>query len=156
MKFILNPTPDALTRARAPVRTFLAFGALLLLGSVLQRALQGGFDPLAVEFAYRPDGPGAEALWAPALWEEVHLGAFLYGFLVLMLGSVLMVSPLDPRPRAALVGTLFGATLLDLLAPLGVALGAPGALRVIAFGMAVLAIALCLGAAALLFGTERR
>ncbi len=128
MRFLVQPTPDALARARPPVRAFLAFAALALGGLALQRALAGGLTPAGVLEAYLP---GGEPLPAAALWEEVHTGAFLYGFLLLMLGSLLAVSPVAPRTRAALFGAAVAAALADLASPFAVvALRGAAALRV--------------------------
>lgn len=125
MRFLVQPTPEALARARPPVRAFLAFAALGLVGLAVQRAAGGGFTPAGVLDWY---SPGGEPLPAAALWEEVHAGAFVYGVTLLMLGSLLVVCPVSPRARAWLFWPAFAATLLDLAAPFAVVrLGGAGA-----------------------------
>jgi len=115
MRFLVQPAPDALERARPPVRAFLAFAAVLLVAMVAHRAVQGGLSPADLERLLEP-APG-ERLGPVALWEEVHQGAFLYGFLLLTLGSLLAVCPVAPRLRGGLLGVGTAAALTDLLAP---------------------------------------
>lgn len=156
MKFLINPTAESLSRARAPVRVFLGFTAVLLAAAVAQRIVGGGFDPAELELAYRPDGPGRQALNAPLIWEELHQGAFLYGFLLLMLGSLLVICPLAPRVKNVLLWGTFAAVLGDLLAPAAIALGLPAALRVLTFVAATGMLAACLAVTWARFGVERR
>ncbi|GAO03460.1 hypothetical protein [Anaeromyxobacter sp. PSR-1] len=128
MRFLVQPTPDALARARPPVRAFLVFAALALAGVAVQRAAAGGFTAAGVLDQYLA---GGDPLPAAALWEEVHVGAFLYGFVLLMAGSLLAVCPVPARLRSALVGLAFAAALADLFAPFAVIrLGGAGGLRV--------------------------
>lgn len=131
MRFLVQPS--AAPRSRAPVRAFLAFAALALAGLAAQRVLAGGLSPAEVELHYLGAAEG-EALPAAALWEEIHQGAFVYGFVVFMLGALLAPCQVTARTRAALVGTAFVATLADLLAPLVIAAArGGGALRVVTF-----------------------
>lgn len=149
MRFLVQPA--LAPRARPPVRIFLAFAALALLAFAAQRVLAGGLFPAAVEAFYLGGGEG-EALSAVALWEEVHAGAFVYGFVLFVLGSLAASCPLPPRLRTALVGAGFAATMADLFAPFAVAAGAGGALRVATFVAAVLSMATLLTVVALSFG----
>lgn len=155
MRFLVQPTPDALARARPPVHAFLAFAALALAGLAVQRAAAGGLSSAGVADFYLA---GGDPLPAAALWEEVHVGAFLYGFVLLMAGSLLAVCPVPPRLRSALVGAAFGATLADLLAPFAVIrLGAAaGGLRVITFVAAIAAMATLLAVVAATYGRAGR
>ena len=154
MRFLVFSTPDALSRARPPVRAFLAFSALALAAFAALRVLQGGLTSAGVEERYLA---GGEPLPAVALWEEVHSGAFLYGFLLFMLASLLAVSPVPARARAALLGVALAATLADLFAPFAiVAAGGGGGLRVVTFVVAVGALAAQLAAAAVAFGRPGR
>ena len=98
MRFLVFSTPEALSRARPPVRAFLAFAALALVAFAALRVLQGGLTPAGVEARYLA---GGDPMPAVALWEEVHSGAFLYGFLVFTLGSLLAVSPAPAWPSSA-------------------------------------------------------
>ncbi len=158
MRFLVQPVPEALERARPPVRAFLAFAVLLVVGWVASRAAHGALTPEGLERILEP-APG-EKLGPVALWEEVHQGAFLYGFLLLTVGSLLVVSPVSARVRRMLVGVATAAALVDLLAPfLPVAWpGVPGwaALRIGGFlvAMASLLAASLLGLAR--FGREAR
>jgi hypothetical protein len=150
MRFLVWPAPDALARARPPVRVLLVFAALALAAFAALRILQGGLTPAGVEGHYLAAG---EPMPAAALWEEVHAGAFLYGFLLFLLASVLAVSPVPPRLRSGLLGSAFAATLADLFAPFAVvAAGGAGALRVATFLAAMAALAAHLAAAAVAFG----
>lgn len=154
MRFLVSPAPDALSRARPPVRAFLLFAALALAAFAAQRVLQGGLLPSGVEAHYLA---GGEPLPAAALWEELHAGAFLYGFLLFVAGSLLVVSPVSPRLRATLLSVTLAATLADLVAPfVVVALEGAGALRVVTFLAAALALAVQLAAAAIAFGRAGR
>ncbi len=146
MRFLVQPA--AAPRSRAPVRIFLAFAALALAGLAAQRVLGGGLSAAAVELHYLGAAEG-EALPAAALWEEVHQGAFAYGFVLFMLGALLASCPVRPRVRVALVGTAFAATLADLLAPLAIAAaGGGGTARVATFLAAQASLAALLVAVA--------
>jgi len=136
----VSPSPELLERIRPPIRWFLLFAVLLVAGIAAQRGLGGGFAPSAVEAHYLgPDG--AEPLPALALWEEFHVNAFVYGFLLLMLGSILAVAPLPARWREGLLWAGCAAALADLGAPFAVvAAHGLGFLRVASF--AALAAAL--------------
>ncbi len=125
MRFLVTRAPDALARARPPVRAFLAFAVLLLLAGAAQRAARGSLAPAGVEALYDPSG---QRLGSVAAWEALHAGAFLYGFLLLTLGSLLAASPARPRVRRALLAASTAGALLDLGAPLLPALrpGFPG------------------------------
>jgi hypothetical protein len=150
MRFLVQPA--AAPRSRAPVRIFLVFAALAVAGLAVQRVLAGGLSAAAVEARYL-GGVDGEPLPAAALWEEIHAGAFVYGFLLFMLGALLALCPLGARVRAALVAVAFAATLADLLAPLAIAAaGGGGALRVATFLAAAGALAVLLVAVATGFG----
>jgi hypothetical protein len=135
------------------VRSFLLFAALALAGFVAQRALAGGLTPAGVEAFYLgPDG--REPVAAVALWEELHAGAFVYGFVLFMLGALAAVSPVRPGVRRGLFGGALVATLADLAAPFVVAAAhGAGALRVATFVLAVGFLAALLALAAV--GTAR-
>lgn len=138
MRFLVQPAAAA--RSRAPVRVFLAFAALAVGALAAQRLLAGGLSPPAIELHYL--GADGEGLPAAALWEEIHQGAFVYGFVLFMLGALLALCPVSPRARSALVGAAFVATLADVLAPLAIAAaGGLGALRVATFVAASAALA---------------
>jgi hypothetical protein len=150
MRFLVAGGPEAVARARAPVRVLLVFGTLALAAFVVQRVLQGGLWPAGVEAHYLA---GGEPMPAAALWEEVHAGAFLYGFLLFVLASLLVVSPVPARARSALLAVAFGATVADLFAPFAViAAGGAGTLRVVTFVVATGALAAHVAVAALAFG----
>jgi hypothetical protein len=150
MRFLV--LPKAAARARPPVRIFLAFAALALVALAAQRVLAGGLSPAEVEAHYLGAG-GGEALPAAALWEEIHAGAFVYGFVLFMLGSLAALCPVSARVRGALVAASFAATLADLFAPFAiVGLGRGGALRVATFVLAMASMAALLGVVALSFG----
>ena len=154
MRFLLQPTAEGLARARPPVRAFLAFAALALLGLAAQRTLNGGATAAGVEAFYLA---GGEPLPAAALWEEIHTGAFLYGSLLLMLGSLLAVCPVPPRARAVLFAAATLASLADLAAPFAVvALGGAGALRVATTAAALLSTGTLLAVVARGFGRTGR
>lgn len=134
MRFLVSPARDALDRARPPVRWFLVFAALLVVALVAQRGLAGGLSAEGVSRHYLGDPEFPEPLALVALWEEVHVGAFVYGFLLLMLGSLHVVSPISARARALLLWGGAIAALADLAAPfLVVFAGCGGALRVATF-----------------------
>jgi hypothetical protein len=150
MRFLVHPS--VAPRARPPVRAFLLFAGLALAGFAAQRALAGGLTPAGVEALYL--GPsGDEPVGAVALWEELHVGAFVYGFTLFVLGSLAAVSPVGTRARRALFAAALAATLADLAAPFVVsAAHGAGALRVVtsvlAFGsLAALLAASAVGAA---------
>ncbi len=150
MRFLVHPATVA--RPRPPVRIFLAFAALALLAFAAQRILSGGLSPAAVE-AYYLGGEGGEALSAAALWEEVHAGAFAYGFVLFMLSSLLALCPVPQRLQTGLVGFAFVATLLDLFAPFAIsAARAGGSLRVVTFVAAASSLALLLAIVAFGYG----
>jgi hypothetical protein len=142
--------PRAAARARPPVRVFLSFAALALAAFAVQRAVAGGLTPSGVEAHYLG---GGDPLPAAALWEEVHTGAFLYGFVLFMLGSLAAVCPAPPRLRGGLLAAAFASTLADLFAPFAiVGLGRGGALRVATFLVATSSVAALLALVALTFG----
>ena len=140
MRFLLSPGPEMQERIRPPIRWFLVFAALLVAGLAVRRGLEGGLAPAAVEAHYLgPDG--SEPVAAVALWEELHTNAFVYGFLLLVLGSLLAVAPLRTRWRDGLLWTGCAAALADLGSPFAVvAAHGLGSLRVATF--AALAAAL--------------
>jgi hypothetical protein len=141
-------------RSRAPVRLFLAFAAVALAGWAVQRVRAGGLVAGEVEAYYLGLG-GGDPIAPAALWEEIHMGAFVHGFTLFMLGALLAVSPVPERLRAALLGTAAGAALGDLFAPFAVlALGGAGVLRVLSFVAAALSSAALLGVVAVRFGAE--
>lgn len=147
--------PAANPRARAPVRIFLAFAALALAGWAVQRVRAGGLSPVEIETYYL--GADGVPLAAAALWEEVHTAAFVHGFVLFMLGSLLAASPAAPRRWPALLGAAAAAAFADLFAPfVVVALSGAGALRVVTFGAAAVGSAALLLVAALRYGVEAR
>jgi hypothetical protein len=158
VRFLVQPTPPVLDRARPPVRAFLAFAVLLLVGWVASRAAHGALTPDGLTRILEP-GPG-ERLGPLVLWEEVHQGAFVYGFLLLTLGSLLVVCPVTARLRNGLLGVATAAALVDLLAPfLPVAWpGFPGwaELRIGAFGVAAVALLATVAITWATFGREPR
>ncbi len=158
MRFLAQPSPAVVDRARPPVRAFLAFAALLLVGWVASRAAPGALTPDGLLRILEP-GPG-ERLGPVALWEEVHQGAFLYGFLLLTVGSLLVVCPVSPGLRSALVGAATAAALVDLLSPFLLlawpAFGGWAALRIASFGMAVVALLAAIAVSWATFGREPR
>lgn len=151
MRFLVYPS--VATRARPPVRAFLLFAALALAGFAAQRVFAGGLTPAGVEAFYLgPDGE--EPLAAVALWEELHVGAFVYGFVLFMLGSLAATTPVRAGARRLLFTAALAATLADLAAPFVVsAAHGGGALRVLTFVLAVASLAALLGLTAL--GTAR-
>jgi hypothetical protein len=155
MRFLVSPDPW-LDRARPPVRWFLVFAAVLIAALAAQRGLAGGLTPDGVAAFYLgPDG--TEPLAAVALWEEVHVNAFLYGFLLFMIGALLAVSPVPPRVRAGLVGAGSAAALADLFAPFAVvAAHGAGALRVATFSATILLLACGVGVVFARFGAPAR
>jgi hypothetical protein len=158
MRFLVQPAPEALERARPPVRVFLGFAVVLLVGWVASRAAHGALSPDGLARILEP-APG-EALGPVALWEEVHQGAFLYGFLLLTVGSLLVVCPVRRGLRNALLGLATAAALVDLLAPF-LPLAWPGfpgwaPLRIGAFLVAVAALRALTILAGVTFGREAR
>lgn len=154
MKFLVLRSPEALDRARPPVRAFLLFSALLLVASVAQRAAQGALTPAGVDALLAP--AEGDRLGSVAVWEAVHAGAFLYGFLLLGLGSLLAACPLSPRLRGVLLAVATGGALADLLAPL-LPVAAPwfpgwAALRLLGFAAATLALLASVAVAWVSFG----
>ncbi len=150
MRFLV--LPRAAARARPPVRVFLAFAAVALAAFAAQRVLAGGLAPGEIEARYLGAG-GGDPLPPAALWEEVHAGAFGYGFILFVLSSLAAVCPLPARLRGALLATAFCATLADLFAPFAlVALGGHGALRILTFVAALGSLAALLAGVALTFG----
>lgn len=146
MRFLVHPS--LAPRARAPVRAFLLFAALALAGFAAQRVLAGGLSPAGVEAFYLGPG-GEEPVAAVALWEELHVGAFVYGFVLFMLGSLAAVSPAAQGTRRVLFGAAVLATSSDLAAPFVVsAAHGAGALRVATFVLAMGSLAALLALAA--------
>lgn len=154
MRFLVQPTAEGLARARPPVRAFLLFAALALAGLVVQRAANGGLVPSGVEAFYLA---GGDPLPAAALWEEVHAGAFLYGFVLLMLGSLLATCPVSPRLRSLLFGAAVAATLSDLFSPFAViALHGGGLVRVLSFAATAGTLGALLAVVAARYGRDGR
>jgi hypothetical protein len=158
MRFLVQPSPALIDRARPPVRAFLAFSALLLVGWAASRAAHGALTPDGLARILEPS-PG-ERLGPLALWEEVHQGAFLYGFLLLTVGSLLVVCPVTAWLRNALVGLATAAALVDLLAPF-LPLAWPGfpgwaELRIGAFAVALAVLLVAVAVAWATFGREAR
>ena len=150
MRFLV--LPRAVARARPPVRVFLSFAALAIVALAAQRIVSGGLSPAEIEAHYLGAG-GGDALPAAALWEEVHAGAFVYGFVLFMLGSLAVLCPVSSRVRNGLLAVAFSATLADLFAPFAiVGFGRGGALRVATFAVATLSVAALLAVVALSFG----
>jgi hypothetical protein len=130
VKVLVDPSGTRLARARPPVRAFLGFALLAVAALLLQRASAGLLAPSEVELHYLGAAVG-EGLPRAALWEELHAGAFLYGFVLFMLGALLPLCRLRPAARSTLFPASVAAALADLAAPfLVVALGGGGALRV--------------------------
>jgi hypothetical protein len=156
MRFLVQPAPALLERARPPVRAFLAFAVLLLAAMVASRAAHGALTPEGLARILEP-APG-ERLGPVALWEEVHQGAFLWGFLLLTVGSLLVVCPVPARVRSLALGATTAAALVDLLAPF-LPLALPGlggwaAIRIAGFLAAVAGMLLMIGLAAATFGRD--
>jgi hypothetical protein len=147
MRWLVQPSTTG--RVRPPIAIFLVSAALALAAFAVQRLLAGGLSPTEVEAFYR-GAEGAEPLSAAALWEEVHVGSFVYGFVLFVLASLAAVAPRLDGLRGALVGVAFVATLADLFAPFAVAARADlGALRVATFVAASAAMWALLGAVTL-------
>ncbi len=158
MRFLVQPSPAVVDRARPPVRAFLAFAALVVVGWVASRAAHGALTPDGLARILEA-APG-ERLGPVALWEEVHQGAFLYGFLLLTVGSLLVVSPVPAGPRNGLVAGATAAALVDLLAPvlplLWPSVGGWAALRIAGFAAAMLLLLAAIVVAWTTFGREPR
>ncbi|HET9598717.1 MAG TPA: hypothetical protein VFP65_24295 [Anaeromyxobacteraceae bacterium] len=156
MRFLVAPGGEATERARPPVRWFLSFAAVLVVALAVQRGVAGGLSPHGVLAHYLGED-GAEPLAAVALWEEVHVNAFVYGFLLVMLGSLHAVSPLPARARALLLGGGALAAAADLAAPFAVvAAHGLGALRVVTFAATVAFLLAGIGVAFARFGRPVR
>jgi len=156
VRFLVLPGPEQLERIRPPVRWFLLFAALLLVAMAAQRGASGGLTPAGVEGHYL-GADGSERLPAIALWEELHQNAFIYGFLLLTLGSLLAVSPLSPRARGVVVLAASAAALADCAAPFAVVTaGGLGALRVATFAAALLGLAASIAASWAMLGRGPR
>lgn len=154
MRLLVSPAASN-PRSRAPVRLFLAFAALALAGWAVQRVRAGGLSPAEVEAYYL--GAGGEPLAAAAVWEEIHMGAFVHGFTLFMLGALLAVSPVPARLRSGLFGVAVAAAFADLFAPFAVlGLHGAGALRVATFVLAAATSAALLVVVAARFGREAR
>jgi hypothetical protein len=158
MRFLVQPGPQLVDRARPPVRAFLAFAALLLVGWVASRAAHGALSTEGLVRILEP-APG-ERLGPVALWEEVHQGAFLYGFLLLTVGSLLVLCPISPAVRNGLVGAATAAALVDLLAPF-LSLAWPGStawapLRIAGFAAAMAVLLASIAIAWASFGRDAR
>lgn len=152
MRLLVDPTGPRLVRSRAPVRAFLAFAALAVLALLVQRAAGGGLSAAEVELHYLGLAEG-EGLPVAALFEELHAGAFLYGFVLFMVGALLAVGRLAPGPRRALFSLAVAAAAADLAAPFAVvALHGGGALRVASTALAAAALLTAIAAAAITFG----
>lgn len=156
MRFLVAPGGEALERARPPVRWFLGFALVLVSALAVQRGLAGGLSPAGVAAHYLGED-GTEPLAAVALWEEVHVNAFLYGFLLVVLGSLHAVSPLSARVRAVLLTGGALAAAADLIAPFAVvAARGLGGLRVATFAAAVAFLLAGIAAAFARFGRPGR
>jgi hypothetical protein len=154
VRLFVQPTAEGFARSRPPVRAFLLFAALALAGLAVQRAANGGLAPSGVEAFYLA---GGDPLPAAALWEEVHAGAFLYGFVLLMLGSLLATCPVPPRLRSLLFGAAVAATLADLFSPFVViALHGAGLVRVVSFASAAGTLGALLAVVAATYGRDER
>lgn len=130
MRFLVDPTGTRVAQARPPVRAFLGFALLAVAALLLQRASGGLLAPSEVELHYLGAADG-EGLPSAALWEGLHADAFLYGFVLFMLGALLPLCRLRPAARSTLYSASVAAALADLAAPfLVVAIGGGGALRV--------------------------
>jgi hypothetical protein len=152
VRFLVDPGAGRLARARAPVRAFLAFAALAVAAHLLQRASGGGLAAAEVELHYLGAAAG-EGLPRAALWEELHAGAFLYGFLLFMVGAILPTCRIQPGAGRALFAAAVAAALADLAAPfLVVALGGAGAVRVATTVLAPLALLAAVAVALATFG----
>jgi hypothetical protein len=156
MRFLVQPTPAQLARARPPVRIFVLFAALAIAGLAAQRVRAGGLVPAEVEATYLGVA-GDEGLPATAVLEELHVNAFVYGFVLFVLASVLAVCPVPARVRNALTGAALAATVADLLAPYAIlAAGGGGVLRVATFAFAVASLAALAAAVTLGLGRGGR
>ena len=154
MRLLVSPVASN-PRSRAPVRLYLAFAALVLVGWAVQRVRAGGLLPAEVDAYYL--GAGAEPLAPAAIWEEIHMGAFVHGFTLFMLGALLAVSPVPSRLRTGLFAAAVAAAFADLFAPFGVlALNGGGLLRVVTFVASAVTTGALLALVAARFGREPR
>ncbi|MFT3915962.1 MAG: hypothetical protein QM704_18225 [Anaeromyxobacteraceae bacterium] len=154
MRLLVSPVASN-PRSRAPVRLYLAFAALALVGWAVQRVRAGGLSPAEVDAYYL--GGGAEPLAPAAIWEEIHMGAFVHGFTLFMLGALLAVSPVPSRLRTGLFVAAVAAAFADLFAPFGVlALHGGGLLRVATFVASAATSGALLALVAARFGREAR
>ena len=152
MRFLVAAGGEPLERARPTVRWFLLFALALLAALVVERAVGGGLAPDGVLTHYL-GADRAEPVAAVALWEEVHVNAFLYGFLLLMLGSLHVAAGLPARMRTVLLAASSGAALADLFSPFAiVAAHGAGALRVATFAATVALLLTGIAVAFLRFG----
>ena len=137
MKFLVSPTRENLTRSRPPVRIFLGFSLLLLLAMAAQRVVEGELTPSGVQERYLGSGDPSDAMPLSALVESLHVSAFVYGFLLLVLGSLLVVSPVNESLRRWLTFGGAAACAFDLATPwLVVALRGGAEMRVASFVLA--------------------
>lgn len=154
MKFLVLP-PAQHARARPPILVFLAFAAVLVVALAGQRALEGEWTAEGVVARYLGTGEPGEELPLLALLEGLHTSAFLYGFLWLMLGSLLVAS--DVRGPLKSLATWGGplAAIADLSSPfLVVWLRGAGAARVATGALALGLVLLALVVTALVFGRK--
>lgn len=152
MRFLLDGPPTG-RGTRPLVLGFLGFCLLFLAGFAAQRAAQGGLTAAGVAEHYLGPAEFPEPIAPLALWEEAHVNAFFYGFLLLLLGSVAVAGRVAPRPRAALLAFAFAATLADLAAPFAIVwAGLPAAARVATLFASQLSLLALVAAAALGYG----
>jgi hypothetical protein len=152
MRFLVAGGGEAVERARPPVRWFLSFALVLVAALAIQRALAGGLSADGV-VAHYLGHDRAEPLGSVALWEEVHVNAFLYGFLWVMIGSLHVAAPVSARARALLLAGGGAAALADLFAPFAiVSAHGLGALRVATFAATVALLVAGIVVAFLRFG----
>jgi hypothetical protein len=149
VRFLLASSPRGLERARPPVRVFLGLVLLFLAGGVAQRLGQGAVTPDGIAARYlgvAVDGLPGEPMATLVILEEAHVAAFFSGVLLLALGSLVVAARLPVRARRLLVWGSAGAALVDLGAPLLMAMSGVGAsARAVAFvlttaGMAAMAV----------------
>jgi hypothetical protein len=153
VRFLVSPTRLTLERARPPVRLFLAFSLLLVAALVAQRFVQGELTPSGVVERYLGSGDPSEVMPLAALVESLHTLAFVYGFVWLMVGSLLVVSPVGARLRALLTYGGAAACAFDLASPfLVVWLNGWPWLRVGSFGLASATLFVAVVVLALRFG----
>lgn len=156
MKFLVLP-PAQHSRARPPVLVFLAFAAVLVLALAGQRALEGEWTAEGVTARYLGSGEPGEELPLLALLEGLHTGAFVYGFLWLMLGSLLVASDVGGVLKQVATWGGPAAAVADLASPfLVVWLRGAGALRVVTGALGLGLALLAIGVAAAVFGRRPR